>query len=425
MIILCHSSGYWFDPEWKFLHGIVYMWLDVFGPSLFIFLSALSVVFSINKKKGKVPDNVIRNNIFSRGILIMIVGSLYTIASNIMWLPNISFPFNLYGWNILTFIGLSQIIAYYALKISEPSRIFIGFIIILFSPTLRSMLIETILIERGVNPATWWIDMNVDVYTQGCAPQLLTSNYDIFRSFSSFSYFALFSPTPHSPPFPWAAICLISSMWGEWLAAAMKKGTRRAYKAFNKRILLWGMLLVGTALLFGSELMTEETARLEYIDVGLYTMSNQQSITYFPGVFRFLIHGEMSNTIYLMGAALLILALFFYLVDIRQIQNKLTDMLSYYGKTSLSLFLIHYILFFFFPNSMNLLFYIFAVIGYWAFLGFLMYVWIEFGDGKGSPEWIIIQMGRTGDKAEKKIKEGIEKRKVEQVEREVEPIKAQ
>ena len=155
--------------------------------------------------------------------------------------------------------------------------------------------------------------------------------------------------------------------------------------------------------------MTEDTARLEYLDVGLYTIANWQPIIHYPGMFRFLIHGEPSNMIYLMGMALLILSFFFYIVDLKNWTNKLTDVIMYYGKVSLSLFLIHYMLYFFFPNSLDLIFFIFAIFGYWAFLGFLMYIWIEFGDGKGSPEWIIIQMGRTTDKVEDKAKKVIEK----------------
>ena len=38
-IILCHTSAAWFDETWVFLHGIVYSFLDILGPSLFIFLS--------------------------------------------------------------------------------------------------------------------------------------------------------------------------------------------------------------------------------------------------------------------------------------------------------------------------------------------------------------------------------------------------
>ena len=53
MIIGAHAAGAWMNSEWIFFYGICYTALDIVGPSLFVFLSALSVVFSIKKKKRK------------------------------------------------------------------------------------------------------------------------------------------------------------------------------------------------------------------------------------------------------------------------------------------------------------------------------------------------------------------------------------
>ena len=51
-IIICHAASIWLDSEWIYIYGMTYTALDILGPSLFIFLSALSVVFSIKKKSG-------------------------------------------------------------------------------------------------------------------------------------------------------------------------------------------------------------------------------------------------------------------------------------------------------------------------------------------------------------------------------------
>ncbi len=66
-IILCHVAEGWLDNDWMFVFGLAYALLDILGPSLFIFLSALSVIFSVKKKQGKVHPKIIRNQIFSRG----------------------------------------------------------------------------------------------------------------------------------------------------------------------------------------------------------------------------------------------------------------------------------------------------------------------------------------------------------------------
>ena len=50
--------------------------------------------------------------------------------------------------------------------------------------------------------------------------------------------------------------------------------------------------------------------------------------------------------------------------------------------------------------------YLFAVIfiANAGLLGFLMYIWNEFGNGVGSPEWLMVQIGRIGQKTGENIK---------------------
>ena len=54
--------------------------------------------------------------------------------------------------------------------------------------------------------------------------------------------------------------------------------------------------------------------------------------------------------------------------------------------------------------SMNICPIIFLVLQRGGFLGFLMYIWIEYGRGIGSPEWLMIQIGRIGQKTGENIK---------------------
>ena len=118
MIILAHTAGGWLNREWMFMFGMLFAALDILGPSLFIFLSALSVVFSISKKKGKVHPKIIRNQIFSRGGSILAIGLIINLSGTLLGLRQ-PFPYGLWGWNILVFIGFSQVFSYYALKFSK------------------------------------------------------------------------------------------------------------------------------------------------------------------------------------------------------------------------------------------------------------------------------------------------------------------
>ncbi|TFG29360.1 MAG: DUF1624 domain-containing protein [Promethearchaeota archaeon] len=374
MIIIYHTSQTWFSRDWQFLSGMVLAVLDILGPSLFVFLSALSVIFSIRKKTGRLPKKVIRARIFSRGISIMAIGVIFNIVGLSIVRPDIPFPLNLWGWNILMFIGFSQIASYYALKLKKWLRALLGVIIIFISPTLRFYLY----IGKDSNLLIWIL------------------------------HFIITSPTPELTLLPWLAICFISTIFGEFLFEAMIDGSEAAYKHLFKTFIIWGTILVVVGVITGWQLQTPETlVESEYPHLRLYTIMNQQDYYHFPGMPEFLIRGTIGNMFYNIGAALLIIAVCFYLIDIKKIDNSFTSMLIYYGKVSLSLFLVHYIFIPLFPFRFNIVIIVFIILGYLGFMGFFMYIWNEYGNGIGSPEWFMIQIGRIGQKTGEKVKEEV------------------
>ena len=60
-IILAHTASGWLAPDSYYVYGLMFGLLDILGPSLFVFLSALSVIFSIKRKEGIVHPKIIRN----------------------------------------------------------------------------------------------------------------------------------------------------------------------------------------------------------------------------------------------------------------------------------------------------------------------------------------------------------------------------
>ena len=74
---------------------------------------------------------------FSRGVIIIIIGILYNTFALTLEGISVPFPLTLWGWNILTFIGFTQIFSYYALKLSKLIRAIIGILIIMFSNAIR------------------------------------------------------------------------------------------------------------------------------------------------------------------------------------------------------------------------------------------------------------------------------------------------
>ena len=107
---------------------------------------------------------------------------------------------------------------------------------------------------------------------------------------------------------------------------------------------------------------------------------------------------------YNLGWALVVIAISFYFIDIKKKGNSFIGMLKYYGKVSLSMFLVHYAFITLFIGYFNIMFFPFIYVAFGGFMGFLLYIWIEFGGGVGTPEWIMVQIGRIGQKTSKSIK---------------------
>ena len=388
-IILAHTASGWLDLESYYVYGLMFALLDILGPSLFVFLSALSVIFSIKRKEGLVHPKIIRNRVFTRGLVMIIIGMLTNI---VVIKPAVGFTIAIYGWNIITFIGVSQIFSYYILKIRKSWRIIIGIIIILLSPTFRA-----IMYLGTVDGNIFWMIL----------------------------HYIITSPTPHLTLLPWISISFISTIFGEYIYEAMNKGTKDAYTGLFRIFFVWGIIFViigifayypnGLNFLIWEPGWTLETPATvvggipEYPHLDNWQIANDQDFFYIPGMPNFLIRGTSANMFYNQGAALLIISTFFYFIDIKNKSNNFTNMLIYFGKTSLSLFLIHFLFIPMFLRQFNIPFFLMISLSYIGFLGIFMYVWMEYGKGVGSPEWLMVQLGRIGQKSGEAVKKTTKK----------------
>jgi hypothetical protein len=134
---------------------------------------------------------------------------------------------------------------------------------------------------------------------------------------------------------------------------------------------------------------------------------NQQDYYHFKGIPEFLIRGTAGNMFYNLGAALLIIAVSFYFIDLKNGDNKFIRMLIYYGKISLSLFLVHLIFAVLFVRQLNIIVFLIVIFSYVAFMGFFMYIWNTYAKGFGSPEWIMVQISRVGRKTGQQVKKEV------------------
>jgi uncharacterized membrane protein len=388
-ILLAHFSQIWLNQNWIFLHYVVWTFLDVFGPAIFFFLSALSVIFSIRRKEGKLPPKVIRNRIFSRGAAIMAVGLLF----NFFFWSNEPFPLNFWGWNVLFFIGFSQIISYMILKLKRSSRAIIGVFLIIFGPSIR----EAFYLYRSDNIVFGVVNYLIN------------------------------SPVRMVPFLPWISICFISTIFGEILYKAMIDGSEQALYALYRIFLFWGIIFLGLGIGLGFPLHTSPTEVVPnifpwvntYLDPSQYPwidylrLANQSVQNLFPwaeypGMPDFLIRSTMSNNLYNIGWSLLFVAISLKIVDINKRDNLFIKMLIFYGKISLSLFIILWLFMALF-NILPVWYFAFHYFAGAAILGFAMYIWMKYFKGVGSPEWIMVQISRIAQKTEEEVSKVEEK----------------
>jgi uncharacterized membrane protein len=386
-IILAHAAVSWFDSDWVYIYGLVFAFMDVLGPSLFVFLSALSVVFSLKRKRETISKKAIRNGIFIRGGVIIVIGMLFNPMSLLTSNVSVPFPFNLWGWNILVFIGFSQIFSYYAIKLNKIARAVIGVLIIYFSPWIRELLYV-------------YQDANIAI---------------------NILHFIITSPLPQAPILPFLAICFMSTIFGEFLHEGMMKGSKEAYYKLFRIFFIYGIVFVVVGIFIivprgvtfniwetglarvipGTDSSPGVLVLSEYLHIDLLRIANMQDYYNFDAMPIFMVRCTGQNMFYNLGVAFVLIAVCFYFIDIKKKTNDVVKLLLFYGKTSLSLFLIQYLFLPLYSGQFSIMLYPIIWVGYCGFLGLLMWIWLKFFGGVGSPEWIVRKIG-SGGKNKKK-----------------------
>ena len=221
IILFSNSINYWlvFGDELKDIYGFIIAFLEVIGPSLYIFVGSLSISFTLNKKMGTYPEKKYRNKILKQALFLILLGILYNIILN----PNLLFPLNLWGWNILVFLGFSQIICYLAYKLVRWARLVIGLSIIFLTPGFR----ELLYLGKDTN-------LIIEVI-----------------------HFIIVSPFPNYSLLPFASISFFSAVFGEFIFESISLNSNRASLHLSQSILKYGLVLLICGLL------------LPFIDIGL------------------------------------------------------------------------------------------------------------------------------------------------------------
>ena len=362
IILFSNSINYWlvFGDELKDIYGFIITILEVIGPLLYIFVGSFSISFTLNKKMGTHHEKTNRNKVLKQALFLILLGSLYNIILN----PNSQFPINLWGWNILVFLGFSQIICYLAYKLVRWARLVIGLSVILLTPGIR----ELLFIGKDTN------------------------------LFMGVIHFIVVSPFPNYSLLPFASISFFSTVFGELIFEAIALNSNRANLRSTQSIIKYGLVLLICGLL------------LPFMDIGLVVTADNfnpsmypfleavpiltaHNILYIPGLPLFLLKGTPSNLFWLMGLALLIIAIFYYYSDVLHKNSKICRILNIYGRHSITIFFVQFLFILLLYQKITLLLFFPFIIIYIAILGVLFFLWQKNGKSILSLDWMMDKIG--------------------------------
>ncbi|MBY8987398.1 MAG: hypothetical protein KGD61_03005, partial [Candidatus Lokiarchaeota archaeon] len=234
IILISNLINYWlvFGDEIKDIFGFIITILEIIGPSLYIFVGSLSISFTLNKKMGTYPEKMYRNKILKQALFLILLGIFYNIILN----PNFLFPKNLWGWNILVFLGFSQILCYLAFKLVRWARLVIGLSVIFLSPGFR----ELLFLAKDTN-----LIMEV-------------------------IHFVIVSPYPNYSLLPFASISFFSAVFGEFIFESIALNSNKADLHSTQSIIKYSLVL----LIFG--------LLLPFIDIGLVVGADNFNPSMYP-----------------------------------------------------------------------------------------------------------------------------------------------
>lgn len=379
IVILIHFAAHILMDQWTWLYNMIYLFGDVFGPALFVFLSSVSVTISIKKKRNEYNEKDIRNAILRRSFMLIFLS----------FIVNLVMGFNRFGflafwrWQIIQFIGFSQIITYYILKLQGHQRVILAFIIAYATPIVFNY-ITSLMFANGINYKT--------IGFEDLSNPIVLLYYFLFQH-----YWAV-------PIMPWIYIVMVGSVVGENLVSTLntrQQGDRKVYYRFFRNVIVDGTLIFIAGIITGLNLRNE--------DFGLNIWQGIQSGTdLFPeGIPEFLVHSSVPNIMYSMGVALIFTAIVFYVCEIKGFKGKLVQFFAFFGRFSLTIFVLHPV----FWTGLNDLF---GPVGLFivtslviGILGFLLYIWNYKLKGIGTIEWFLTLVGDFKIKKPKKSKEPV------------------
>ncbi|MFW9785287.1 MAG: hypothetical protein ACFFFB_23610, partial [Candidatus Heimdallarchaeota archaeon] len=358
IIIFTNTINYWlnYSIEFSYFLSLLITIFELFGSSLLIFVFSFSIIFALRKKMGIFADRKNRNKLLKQFILLILLGIAYNLIFN--YLGNRSIVF--WGWNILIFVGVGQIICYYIFKLLRWARIVIGIIIILITPYIREVLF-------------FWKESNIIVY---------------------FFHQILVSSTPVYPFLPFASLWFFSTIFSELIYESFLLESEIAPLNAVRSIIKYAFIFILLSFIYSAIQFLPFIDPFTY-DPNVYPFIDSlpilrgTTIIYVPGIPEALIKGTIQNIFFITGTSLLIIGLTFYFREIRKKTSKISKVLTIFGKSAITLLFFQWLFLPLFNQLLTYYIYLPISLSYVIIIGLIIYLWEKNINLKYNIEWLI------------------------------------
>ena len=344
-ILISNGINYWLNFQGIIvnLFAFIIVILDLFGAIFYIFLNLFNISFILEKKMGCIAEKKKRNKIIKQGLFLILLGFPF----NMIVTPVKVFPFNLWGWNILTFLGFSQIICYLAYKMVRWTRIIIGLAIIFLTSGIREVL---------------FYSKDFHIILKVC-------------------YYIVVSPYPNYSLLPYAAFCFFATVFSELIYEAKILESNIAEINAIKSVLKYGIVLLVIGLLIPfaefNPIITESSLNM-YPFLDMSSILKSQFLVFIANLPGFLLKGTPANMFFNMGLALILIGSIYFTSYYKQLEGKISRSIILFGQNSLTILFLQFLFLSLFNQLISFWFISFIIIIFLIGLGILVYIWGRF-----------------------------------------------
>ncbi|MFX0103293.1 MAG: hypothetical protein ACFFCS_27260 [Candidatus Hodarchaeota archaeon] len=373
LVIVAHLRIYWNNGQWKSAGMLIYMIFGPLGPAVFILCSMVGLILSLSRgaENGKLKNNLTR--ILKRALVFLAIGAIINLI--LIWDlfpdPNIPWFYKILGtifvWNIITFMGVAQIILYLIRKLKIKYQI-VGVILVFI---FYYIMILVIIQECN--------RLDINYQTDGIHPE------QAMKSWAIIIYMLLFFNNSMAPFMPWLGLIFLANIVYTKFADAWNKRKEIAVKKEIREIRYISLIIMLTGMVIGFYLTKGEFSTLGYqILIADGTVWNESW-----GGFPMFLHGNtVPFVLFSFGLSSFILINLIAGMDLHGRRYKGMSILIRFGKYSLTVFLVHAVAALI-PVRVSLPMFPLAYAGFLSLFLIAFNAWEIKLKGKGSLEWFI------------------------------------